>query len=101
MAKLRYGVDAELEAQADALIFAQTAKQKPAEKADVLTPYKERLRLSREVYANREIDPEIRRGMFRRARNTVQEHLNSRDCVTPARVQAAHLGADEQWEANR
>lgn len=83
MRRARVGIDAELEAKADALIFAATKTQtKQSDKADVLTPWKERDRLSHEVYpASGIADPSAKQGTFTRVYNPVHVHLNSREGV--------------------
>lgn len=84
---LRVGVDPELEAEADLLIrdslqgvFSQ------AEKSDILTPWKMKMRLDREVYtANGTPDGSIIRGMFHRAYNETHPYLNGCDGVSRRR----------------
>lgn len=59
---------------------------KHSEKADILTPWKEQDRKRREVYvASGTPDPAVRRGIFHRALNPTQSHLNSRDGIAPPR----------------
>jgi hypothetical protein len=79
--RIRYGVHATLEEVADELIFGQlrtiTSRE---EKSDVLTPWKEKNRISHETY-NYTGFPEssIRQGMFHRVLNRARPYLNSRD----------------------
>ena len=85
MARMRYGTNRQLEEQADA-ILRQSLKgvTAHADKKDILTPWKQQDRVSREVYVASGIpDPAIRRGIFGRAYNPVQRHLNSREGVSP------------------
>lgn len=64
-----------------------------SEKSDILTPWKEQDRRSREVYSMTGTpDPSTRRGLYHRAWNPLHEHLNSRDgIVRGSRTQS--LGA--------
>lgn len=103
MGEIRYGVHLPLEKAADELIFgslrgitSQTAKK------DILTPWKEMDRRSKEVMAHSgTIDPSIRRGMYHREVNRTKPYLNSRDGAAPAyrtmAVQDDYYGTDE-WE---
>ena len=60
---------------------------KRSEKSDILTPWKEQDRRSREVYsANGVVDAAVRRGMYNRAYNPARAELNSRDGVAPPRT---------------
>lgn len=86
MTRVHSGVHGPLEKAADALIFGSlkgvTSQQ---EKADILTPWKQQDRLSKEVYVGSGVaDPQTRRGMFHRSANLAHPHLNSRDGATPA-----------------
>lgn len=90
--RVRSGVNELLEAEADALIFGSlkdvTSRE---EKSDILTPWKEKNRRSREILSRsgHAIDPALRRGMFHRTYNRVQTHLNSYDGPTrPIRMDA-------------
>lgn len=81
MGRLRYGVHRPLEDEADRLI-ADSLKgvTKHSDKADILTPWKQDDRRKREVYmASGVPDRSLRQGMFHRAWNPKQQHLNSRD----------------------
>lgn len=79
------GIHLPLEQAANDLIFGSlkgVTSQK--EKSDILTPWKEQDRRNREVLSSSgTVDPQIRRGMYHRAANTAQPHLNSRDGVAP------------------
>lgn len=78
--RMHFGVHTELEEAADELLRQQVAALPRSQKMDLLTPWKERDRLSREVYNSEGIpDPALRRGMFHRAWNPQHTHLNSRD----------------------
>jgi hypothetical protein len=87
MTNVRSGVFPPLEREADAIIFAATRQEtSQAAKSDVLTPWKQQDRLSREVYSRfGTVDPAIRSGMYHRAANRAQPHLNSRDGYAPPR----------------
>lgn len=80
MGRTYYGMHKELEAAADELLRQSVATLPRSEKMDLLTPWKERDRLSREVYTNEGTpDPALRRGMYNRAWNPRNTHLNSQD----------------------
>lgn len=83
MVPFRPGVNTQLEAMADELLYAVTITlSKQSDKADILTPWKQENRRSHEVYNSTGIaDPATRLGMFHRPINTVQRWLNSRDGV--------------------
>ena len=85
MARMRYGVAKALEEEADALLKRSLAGVTSHEaKSDILTPWKEQERRRREVFVTSGTpDPAIRRGMYRRAMNPLQTHLNSRDGIAP------------------
>lgn len=80
--RVKSGIHEQLEAEADALIFGSlkdvTSRE---EKSDILTPWKEKNRKSREILSRsgHPIDGALRRGMYHRAYNPVQTHLNSYD----------------------
>jgi hypothetical protein len=93
--RLRSGVHAQLEEAATEMIRKSLeGVTKRSDKSDILTPWKERDRLSREVYNSLGApDAAIRKGMFNRAWNPTQPHLNSRDGIArPNRIPA---GLDE------
>lgn len=80
---VRHGVHKPLEDAATEMIrqslIGVTAM---SDKADILTPWKETDRRRREVYVESGVpDPSSRRGLYHRAWNSNQEHLNSRDGV--------------------
>jgi hypothetical protein len=80
---VRHGVHRPLEDAATELI-RQSLKgvTSMTEKSDILTPWKEHDRRSREVYsATGTPDSSTRRGLYHRAWNPVHEHLNSRDGI--------------------
>jgi hypothetical protein len=83
MSPVKTGVDPDLEAKADALIFAVTkADFTQSGKRDVLTPWKYEDRLSREVYNGTGVAAEhVRQGVYSRPINRRQPHLNSREGV--------------------
>lgn len=85
--RLRHGVHAQLEEAATEMIRKSlqgvTAR---SEKSDILTPWKEKDRLSREVYTSAGVaDGSLRKGMYSRAWNPAAPHLNSRDGQMPPR----------------
>lgn len=85
----RYGVHKDLEAAADALI-KESLKDVTSQsaKSDILTPWKEMDRRSREIYVpSGTPDASLRKGMYIRAYNPLHDHLNGRDGhVTPRRI---------------
>lgn len=82
---IRNGRHEQLEAEADALLFGSlkgiTSRE---EKSDILTPWKEKNRKSREILSKtgHPIDAALRKGIYHRAYNRVQTHLNSYDGAT-------------------
>lgn len=78
---IKVGIHPLLEAEANRIIFESLrGVTSQAEKSDILTPWKEADRRSREVLAaGGTVDPALRRGMYHRAANAVQTHLNGRD----------------------
>lgn len=94
MGRLRYGVHRPLEDEADRLI-AQSLKTvtRHSDKSDILTPWKADDRKSREVYTSSGVpDRALRQGMFHRAWNRKQPHLNSRDGM--ARFSKVHSSSE-------
>lgn len=85
MGRMRYGTNRQLEAQADEMLRRSLSRVTAhADKKDILTPWKQQDRVSREVYvASGFPDAAIRRGIFGRTYNPVQRHLNSREGVAP------------------
>jgi hypothetical protein len=81
MGRLMYGINHALDDEATALIKASLeGVTRNADKSDILTPWKEKDRKDREVYTDSGTpDPAFRKGMFRRAWNSRDSHLNSRD----------------------
>ena len=77
---MRFGVHRALESEADRLIRESlSGVHRHSDKSDVLTPWKERDRRSREVYVRSGTpDASYRRGMFYRAANATRPDLNSR-----------------------
>lgn len=96
MGKLRFGVDRTLEDAANEIIRTSLeGVTKRSAKADILTPWKEMDRKSREVYsASGTVDAATRRGYFHRAWNPLHPHLNSREGVAPARRYLPSPSAD-------
>lgn len=78
--RVRYGVHAQLEAEADALIYESIKDVTSREaKSDILTAWKDKHRRTHEVLTRTgaPVDGAVRLGMFNRAYNRVQVHLNS------------------------
>lgn len=76
--RIHYGVHTDLEAAADELLRDALADLPRGMKMDVLTPWKLRDRLGREVYtADGVPDAAVRKGIFGRAWNAAAAHLNS------------------------
>lgn len=93
--RVKYGRHEQLEQEADRLIYESlqgvTSRE---EKSDILTPWKEKNRKSREILSRTgaPIDGAIRRGIFSRAYNRQQTHLNSYDGPTrPVKM-------DSRWQ---
>lgn len=81
--RVRYGTNLVLEEEANAILFPHlrsiTSRE---EKSDILTPWKEKNRISHEVYTAAGFpDPSIRRGMYGRVLNRAKPYLNSRDGI--------------------
>lgn len=81
MGIVRSGVYLALEEEANRLLHDMLAGIKShGDKRDVLTPWKDKDRRSREVYVpSGTPDPSNRMGMYHRAFNAKHQHLNSRD----------------------
>ena len=77
--RIRYGVDPELEAEADAILRQSFLDAPdPEAKAQILTPYMLQNRLRREVYVpGGTPDGAVRKGSFHRAVNRQYPHLNA------------------------
>jgi hypothetical protein len=87
MGMVRMGVHRPLEDEADRIIRESlVGVTKHSDKADILTPWKEQSRYSREVYVASGVpDPSVRRGIFGRVANPARPELNSRDGVARQR----------------
>ncbi|WP_281711891.1 DUF7236 family protein [Dermacoccus nishinomiyaensis] len=95
MGRLRSGVCQELEDAAWAIIAKDLEGVTSQEaKKDILTPWKEKDRLSKEVYNSNGFADTMRRGMYHRAYNRTSPHLNSTDC-TPVRVKTHRVSPHE------
>lgn len=77
--RIRYGVDHDLEAQADALLRQSFLDNPdPDAKALILTPYMLQNRLKREVFVSGGTpDGAVRKGSFHRSLNRRYPHLNA------------------------
>jgi hypothetical protein len=83
--RVPYGVVEGLEAVADEIIFGSIKDVTSREaKSDILTPWKEKHRRTHEVLtrSGAPVDGAVRKGMFNRAYNRQQPHLNSYDGPT-------------------
>lgn len=99
MARLKSGIDWTLEEAANEILREHLAPLPRSQKTDVLTEWKEQNRKSKEVYASGgQVDPAIRRGMFHRAWNRDQPHLNSRDGHTRPRRVTMTDDESSHWE---
>ncbi|MFH8483147.1 hypothetical protein [Streptomyces sp. NPDC018055] len=78
-ARVRHGVDLELEAEADELLKESFQDNPdPEAKALILTKYMLQNRVRREVYVNGGTpDGAVRKGSFHRSANTKYLHLNA------------------------
>lgn len=95
---LRYGVNKALEAVADQLLHdSLVGVTSMEEKKDILTPWKQKDRLDHEVYLpSGSPDAATRRGVYHRAWNPRDRHLNSSDGVARARRMPDSLSAFAQ-----
>jgi hypothetical protein len=83
--RVLHGVHAGMEEAADQLIFGSLAGVTSREaKSDILTPWKDKHRRTHEVLtrSGAPVDGAVRKGMFNRAYNRQQPHLNSYDGPT-------------------
>lgn len=95
MGRVRNGRHEQLEAEADRLIAESLEGVTSREaKADIMTPWKEKHRKTHEILSRtgHPVDPAIRKGIFGRAYNPVQTHLNSYDGPTRP------IKMDSQWD---
>lgn len=78
---MRYGINPILEEEANEIIKKSLAGTKShSAKKDILTPWKEKDRRRREVYASQGyVDPAVRSGQYHRAANKTRPHLNSNE----------------------
>lgn len=100
---LRTGVHKELESVADEILRQHLSGiTKHSDKADILTPWKEQSRRSREVYVTDGTpDGSVRRGIFHRGWNSSSPHLNSVEGFSPAKHvgrEAAHRDRSD-WDS--
>lgn len=94
--RVKSGIHEQLEAEADALIFGSLKDITSREdKSDILTPWKEKNRRSKEILSRtgHPIDGALRRGMYHRAYNSRQTHLNSYDGTGSRPIKM-----DARWE---
>lgn len=92
LGRVRYGTNLVLEEEADAIIFGHLREiSSREEKSDVLTPWKLKNRLSKEVYNVTGFpQPSIRNGMFHRTLNRAKPWLNSRDGIAQTASRQDH-----------
>jgi hypothetical protein len=97
---VRHGVHPLLEQAANELIFGSLkGVTSQSAKSDILTPWKEADRRAREVLSSSgSVDPAVRRGMYHRAANALQPHLNGRDGVAHSGGRHAVMSGD--WPAD-
>lgn len=90
--RVRYGTNLVLEEEANEIIFGHLRGiSSREEKSDVLTPWKEKNRLSKEVYNVTGFpQPSIRNGMFHRTLNRAKPWLNSRDGIAQTASRQDH-----------
>jgi hypothetical protein len=90
--RIRYGTNLVLEEEADRIIFGHLREiSSREEKSDILTPWKLKNRLSKEVYnASGFPQPSIRNGMFNRVLNRARPWLNSRDGIAQTASRQDH-----------
>jgi hypothetical protein len=90
--RVRYGTHLALEEAANEIIFGHLREiSSREEKSDVLTPWKEKNRLSKEVYNVTGFpQPSIRNGMFHRTLNRSRPWLNSRDGIAQTASRQDH-----------
>lgn len=94
---VRHGIHPLLEAEANEIIFGSLrGVTSQAEKSDILTPWKEQDRRSREILSTSgTVDPALRRGMYHRAANLSQPHLNGREGIARgSRVALSDIDGD-------
>lgn len=96
---LRTGVHKEMEEAANELLRQHLSGiTKHSDKSDILTPWKEQARRSREVYSSTGTpDGSVRRGIFGRSLNSQHGHLNSVEAMKPPKMDKAH-GANA-WDS--
>lgn len=94
MGLIRYGIHKPLEQEANRLL-SESLKgvTRYADKADILTPWKEESRRRREVLVSTGApDAATRRGQFSRVANPASPHLNSIQGVSrPGRISRAEV----------
>jgi hypothetical protein len=90
--RVRYGTNLVLEEEANEIIFGHLRGiSSREEKSDILTPWKEKNRLSKEVYNVTGFpQPSIRNGMFHRTLNRARPWLNSRDGIAQTASRQDH-----------
>jgi len=90
--RIRYGTHLALEEAANAIIFGHLRGiSSREEKSDILTPWKEKNRLAKEVYNVTGFpQPSIRNGMFHRRLNRARPWLNSRDGIAQTASRQDH-----------
>lgn len=92
LGRVRYGTNLVLEEEANEIIFGHLRGiSSREEKSDILTPWKEKNRLSKEVYNVTGFpQPSIRSGMFHRTLNRAKPWLNSRDGIAQTASRQDH-----------
>lgn len=91
LGRLRSGRYEDIEALADEMLRRSlVGVTRYADKADILTPWKQQMRQRREVLTSSGFpDAAIRQGLYRRAANATRPELNSRGGIARARTNGA------------
>ena len=96
----RSGVHKPLEDAANEFLRQHLSKiTRHQDKSDILTPWKEQDRRSRELYVSSGTpDPALRRGMFHREWNNKHDHLNSVQAQAPGK-RMGHGPNSNTWDS--
>jgi hypothetical protein len=97
VARQRFGVHRPLEDEADRLIRESLRKvTKHSAKSDILTPWKESDRRSKEMYVASGVpDSSVRQGIFHRTINRSRPELNSREGIARPRTETLQAFYEE------
>ena len=99
LGRLQSGVNITLEDLADEMIRRSLeGVTRYCEKDDILTPWKQQMRKSREIYTQSGVpDSSIRRGMYHRIANERQTWLNSRDGISKGKSSDSRFSRDAEY----